>query len=433
MLRSPRRWLSGSSAVVTSEFVAWLRAGGASFDKLAIKHTALGRGVVATAAYEPGETLLSVPEALLLTVDKASRRADVAASLGAARAKGVDANGGNLALALFLAGDRSEAWRPYRNVISRSVSHLPCFWPTADEALLAGSPLGEDVVRRRDEIRRDCRSLGLTAVEDRQAFAFAEAQVLSRAFAFNGTRAMVPFADLMNTARHHERHVDFAFERGAFVMRAVRRGAAGEPVTDSYGPKSNARYLLNYGFAMADNRDEAGRLLDDAALDVALLVDAGAKSSAWMPPGDDGDAPKLRIRLNGDDDGDFSAALSAYRVSVATPSEFEMLETGHLRPKRAQAAFDGRPRPHLQARAVAAGLATAPFVSEGNERAALRALRSAALAAADALAPHDPKPDDPPNRAHARLYLRGQRAALEAAAATAAAREARIPAEAASG
>ncbi|KAH8098367.1 hypothetical protein JL720_1310 [Aureococcus anophagefferens] len=144
MLRSPRRWLSGSSAVVTSEFVAWLRAGGASFDKLAIKHTALGRGVVATAAYEPGETLLSVPEALLLTVDKASRRADVAASLGATRARGVDANGGNLSLALFLAGDRSEAWRPYRNVISRSVSHLPCFWPTADEALLAGSPLGEE-------------------------------------------------------------------------------------------------------------------------------------------------------------------------------------------------------------------------------------------------------------------------------------------------
>ncbi|KAH8098366.1 hypothetical protein JL720_1309 [Aureococcus anophagefferens] len=241
---------------------------------------------------------------------------------------------------------------------------------------------------------------------------------------------MVPFADLMNTARHHERHVDFAFERGAFVMRAVRRGAAGEPVTDSYGPKSNARYLLNYGFAMADNRDEAGRLLDDAALDVALLVDAGAKSSAWMPPGDDGDAPKLRIRLNGDDDGDFSAALSAYRVSVATPSEFEMLETGHLRPKRAQAAFDGLPGPTSR---------------RGPSRRASRRRRSCPRATSAALrcgprrsrrrtrAPHDPAPDDPPNRAHARLYLRGQRAALEAAAATAAAREARIPAEAASG
>ncbi|KAH8058437.1 hypothetical protein JL721_9457 [Aureococcus anophagefferens] len=194
MLRSPRRWRSGSSAVVTSEFVAWLRAGGASFDKLAIKHTALGRGVVATAAYEPGETLLS-------RSGVEQRREPIAA--------------------LFLAGDRSEAWRPYRNVISRSVSHLPCFWPTADEAL-AGSPLRPGVVGARDEIR-----------------------------------------DAMP--------------------------------------------------ARPDGRRPAA----PTAFGVALLVDAGAKSSAWMPPGDDGDAPKLRIRLNGDDDGDFSAALSAYSVSVA--------------------------------------------------------------------------------------------------------------------
>ena len=73
---------------------------------------------------------------------------------------------------------------------------------------------------------------------------------------------MVPLADLMNTSRHHERHVDFAFEAGHFVMRAVRDGAAGSAVTDSYGPKSNGRYLLNYGFAMEDNVDERGASLE---------------------------------------------------------------------------------------------------------------------------------------------------------------------------
>ena len=81
---------------------------------------------------------------------------------------------------------------------------------------------------------------------------------------------MVPFADLLNTNRHQDRHVDFGFEEGDFVMRTVRSGGVGDEVTDSYGPKSNARYLLNYGFALEANMDEDGRSRDDACLDVVL-------------------------------------------------------------------------------------------------------------------------------------------------------------------
>ena len=193
-------------------------------------------------------------------------RPDVADALQRARSNGVSTNDGNLALALYLAGDDDCFWSPYRQALG-GVDHLPLFWPAADVALLTGSPLAEEVESRKDDVAATTSALGLD-----DGFAVAEAHVLSRAFEFDRgkRRAMVPFADLLNTNRHQDRHVDFEFEGDAFVMRAIRSGIEGDEVTDSYGPKSNARYLLNYGFALEDNNDEAGRSRDDACLDVAL-------------------------------------------------------------------------------------------------------------------------------------------------------------------
>ena len=114
LLRQARRLRSCGASGAEDEFVSWLREGGAEFEKLAIRQAEFGRGVVATADYTTGETLLAVPERLLLTVGVASAREDVEEALVAAKRKGVCLNDGNFALALFLANDRSDEWRPYR-------------------------------------------------------------------------------------------------------------------------------------------------------------------------------------------------------------------------------------------------------------------------------------------------------------------------------
>ena len=437
-----------TAARAEAVFLDWLRDGGARFDKLAIAHTGAGREVVATAAYAAGEALLVVPPALLLTVARAGARPDVGERLAAARAARVDGNDGVLALASFLANDRSKFWAPYRGVINRSVDHFPVFWPTRDEALLEGSSLAEDVRERRAAVSADLDGLGVAAPADRVAYAIAEATVLSRAFRHGGSRALVPLADLMNTARHHERDVDFFEENGAFVMRAIRGGARGDPVRDSYGPKSNARYLLSYGFALAGNDDARGESgdrrsrngeefppvprggpslgsffslplsvvvgLDDVACDVTLpeAEAFGPKAAAWPRDGASDASATLRIRLRATEPID--ALLSAHRVAAASPDEFARLETSTLAPLRRRAAFDGADRPHLAARAVISGLAAAPFLSDANEAAALAAIADGADAAAARL--KDGGTDDGENARNARVYLDGQRAAYAALA-----------------
>ena len=70
---------AGARQAAMKRFLDWLKAGGAEFSRLRVTTTARGgRGVVATAAFAPGDVLLRVPEPLLLTVDKAERRPDVA-------------------------------------------------------------------------------------------------------------------------------------------------------------------------------------------------------------------------------------------------------------------------------------------------------------------------------------------------------------------
>jgi len=391
-------------------FLDWLASGGAEFSRLRVTTTARGgRGVVATAAFAPGDVLLRVPEPLLLTVDKAERRLDVADALRRARSSGVSTNDGNLALALYLAGDDDCFWSPYRQALG-GVAHLPLFWPANDLELLAGSPLAEEVESRKDDVAATTSALGLD-----DGFAVAEAHVLSRAFEFDRgkRRAMVPFADLLNTNRHQDRHVDFEFEEGAFVMRAIRSGIERDEVTDSYGPKSNARYLLNYGFALEDNNDEAGRSRDDACLDVALPEHLhGARGHAWLPG-----CPALRIRVASGDDAAVEHALSAFRVVAASDDEFATLDREHLAPARRRGVFgDGIARPEMAARAAVVGLASTPFVSRRNELAALTALQELATETAAALAPPPFDEDESANRRHARIYLEAQRSILEGVA-----------------
>ena len=72
--------------------------------------------------------------------------------------------------------------------------------------------------------------------------------------------ALVPFGDMLNHARPRRTRWSFAPSTSAadpgpghFVMTAERPLAAGSEVLGSYGQKSNARYLLNYGFTFPTN------------------------------------------------------------------------------------------------------------------------------------------------------------------------------------
>ena len=69
------------------------------------------------------------------------------------------------------------------------------------------------------------------------------------------------------------RQASWAYEQDtrSFVVRAQADLAAGQAVHDSYGRKCNARFLLNYGFAVEDNYDhDSFKCFNECALHVQL-------------------------------------------------------------------------------------------------------------------------------------------------------------------
>jgi histone-lysine N-methyltransferase SETD3 len=67
------------------------------------------------------------------------------------------------------------------------------------------------------------------------------------------TDALVPFADLLNHRRPRQTQWFYNDEKDAFIVQAIENIDKGREIFDSYGKKSNARFLLNYGFSIENN------------------------------------------------------------------------------------------------------------------------------------------------------------------------------------
>jgi len=59
-------------------------------------------------------------------------------------------------------------------------------------------------------------------------------------------------------------------DKDAFTITSLVRLTAGNQVFDSYGKKCNSRFLLNYGFAVEDNRDADGQCHNEIRVVFAL-------------------------------------------------------------------------------------------------------------------------------------------------------------------
>ena len=67
------------------------------------------------------------------------------------------------------------------------------------------------------------------------------------------TDVLAPFADLLNHKRPRQTQWYYDDHLESFVIQATEDIQEGSEIFDSYGKKTNARFLLNYGFCLDDN------------------------------------------------------------------------------------------------------------------------------------------------------------------------------------
>jgi hypothetical protein len=134
------------------EFLAWLAANGASFDKILWPAaTALGRGTVALQDFEPGESFVQIPARLMMSPPHAQALPDIGHVFRTEKALLRNDNG----LAVFivhqlLLGEASFYW-PYLRILPKP--HTVEDWSAEDVAHLQDAQLASRAQYRLRQLR----------------------------------------------------------------------------------------------------------------------------------------------------------------------------------------------------------------------------------------------------------------------------------------
>ncbi|KAG7338099.1 rubisco LSMT substrate-binding domain containing protein [Nitzschia inconspicua] len=253
------------------------------------------RGVHARTHLPPNSVCMAIPRRCLITVEmgqdtpigQAILRSDL--DLDAPK---------HIFLMIYLLWDRkvngvNSFFHPYYEILPKTLSNMPIFWSQEELDYLKGSYLLQQIDDRNEAIAEDyyaiCQIAPLAKICTLDEFKWARMCVCSRNFGLqidgHRTSALVPHADMLNHYRPRETKWTFDEERQAFTITTLQSIPAGAQVYDSYGQKCNHRFLLNYGFAVEDNRELDGFCPNEVPLELSLSPDDplfSQKSELWM-------------------------------------------------------------------------------------------------------------------------------------------------------
>lgn len=240
------------------------------------------RGVHARAHILPNTVCMAIPRRCLITVEMGQ-----ATPIGQAILHSdldLDAPK-HIFLMIYILWDRkingsASFFHPYYEILPRTLHNMPIFWTREELADLEGSYLLHQIADRNQAIADDYHAIcavapALQQICTLEEFKWARMCVCSRNFGLcidgHRTSALVPHADMLNHFRPRETKWTFDEERQAFTITSLQHIPAGAQVYDSYGQKCNHRFLLNYGFAVEDNREMDGFCPNEVPLE--LFVD----------------------------------------------------------------------------------------------------------------------------------------------------------------
>jgi hypothetical protein len=313
-------------AAAVARHVAWARDRGAQFEGLDIGVDAAGNSAVrARRPLRAEEAIITIPRALILT----DADFDASATIGEPH--------DTLAVWLALEIERADSpWRPLLETFPTQLPGLPMFRGLDDLTVLAGTAALMWMAETHGEIVAWHQQLpdAVRARVSLAAYAWACAIVSSRGFHTPHMKgphlAFIPIVDLMDH-RWDESAWQFDHVKNQYVVHALRDFAVGEPVHFTYGPFGNAHLLVEYGFALPDNR------FDETVLEIGdeLFLVTAQDDTRWNDVrarlDDAGIVVAARHALDRLDESDVVAAAAATAVSSDWRTTCELVRRGERR------------------------------------------------------------------------------------------------------
>jgi hypothetical protein len=231
------------------------------------------RGIIATDNIKKNDTLIKIPKDFLITLEEAENNNK---DLFTEEIKKELSSPSHCILSYFLLkeiekGEKSK-WYYYFKFLPKSYLNFPIFYTEKELNILEGTKFKKLINEKKEEIKKDyevlCQKIKLFSQYSYEHFCKIRCIISSRLFGLiiKGKKndIIAPFADLLNHKRSRDTKWFFSENENFFGIIALKNINKGFQVYDSYGRKSNVRYLLNYGFTIENNED------DDIQIQISL-------------------------------------------------------------------------------------------------------------------------------------------------------------------
>ena len=231
------------------------------------------RGIIATDNIKKNDILIKIPKDFLITLEEAENNNK---DLFTEEIKKELSSPSHCILSYFLLkeiekGEKSK-WYYYFQFLPKSYLNFPIFYTEKELNILEGTKFKKLINEKKEEIKKDykilCQKIELFSQYSFEQFCKIRCIISSRLFGLiiKGKKndIIAPFADLLNHKRSRDTKWFFSENENFFGIIALKNINKGFQVYDSYGRKSNVRYLLNYGFTIENNED------DDIQIQISL-------------------------------------------------------------------------------------------------------------------------------------------------------------------
>ena len=218
------------------------------------------RGVCAKSKIVKEEIIMTIPKECLISLELAMET-NVGKEIGKFMYSELNSPKHCLLSAFLLTEEKSKKWKFYFDLLPKDFSNFPIFYTDKELEYLKGSPFLNQVLDKRIDMKIDyekiCFYIPSFTQFSYQKFCEARMMISSRIFGIqigeNKTDVLAPFADLLNHKRPRQTQWYYDNMLESFVIQAIEDINEGSEIFDSYGKKTNSRFLLNYGFSLENN------------------------------------------------------------------------------------------------------------------------------------------------------------------------------------
>ena len=218
------------------------------------------RGVISNGDINKYETIMSIPNECLITLELVLSK-PYGKQISELMHNELNSPKHCLLSCFLLFEENNPNYKYYFDLLPKDYNNFPIFYTHDELAYLSGSPFLNSVINKKIDMQMDYNKL-CEKIENFSQFSFdkfckARCIISSRVFGITihnvKTDALVPFADLLNHRRPRQTQWFYDDEKDAFIVQAIENIEQGNEIFDSYGKKTNARFLLNYGFSIENN------------------------------------------------------------------------------------------------------------------------------------------------------------------------------------